>query len=110
MARLVVAAVAVLIWSISGPAKAADAPSGPWNGNEERRPAQNYDIPDEADIGGSRMSGSRIIAGTEVMPNTMVGFGMFGQKAEKTPHAASTARELALPKSRKAAVGLSFKF
>ena len=87
MARLVAVALAISFSSVPGVASAADRPSNPWNGTEEPRPAPSFDIPDEADIENSKAAGSRIIAGTEVMPNTMVGIGMFGQKAEKSPHA-----------------------
>lgn len=110
MARLVVFALAVSLSSASGLASAADRPSNPWSGAEESRAPPSFDIPDEIDLAGSRATGSRIIAGTEVLPNATVGFGMFGQKVEKSPHASSTVRELAIPKSRRAAVGLSFKF
>ena len=110
MARLVAAALAVSLSSVSGVAHAADRPSSAWNGTEQPRPAPSFDIPNEPDLIGSSTNVSRIIAGTEVLPNTTVGFGMFGQKVEKSPHASSTVRELAIPKSRRAAVGLSFKF
>ena len=110
MARLVVVALVIFFLSVPGIASAADKASSPWNGTEEARPGPSFDIPDENDLVGSRNPGSRIIAGTEVYPNATVGFGMFGQKAEKSPHASSTVRELATPKSRRAAVGLSFKF
>lgn len=110
MARLVAVALAISFSSVSGVAHAADRPASAWSGPEAPRPAPSFDIPDENELVGSRTAGTRIIAGTEVYPNTTVGFGMFGQKAEKSPHASSTVRELAIPKSRRAAVGLSFKF
>ena len=109
MARLVAVALAVSFSLISGAAAAADPPS-PWRGAQESRPISKFAITNDADPVGSRSSESRIIAGTELFPNAMLGFGMFGQKAEKSPHASSTARELAIPKSRRAAVGFSFKF
>lgn len=110
MARLVAVALVISFSSFSGVAQAADRPASPWNGTEELRAPPSFDIPDETNVLNSRTTGSRIIAGTELFPNTTVGFGMFGQKAEKSPHAPSIARELSLPKSRKAAVGLSLRF
>lgn len=110
MARLVAVALLISFSSVSGLAQAADRPASPWNGSVEPRPSLSFNIPSDADLVGSRSTGSRIIAGTELLPNTTVGFGMFGQKAEKSPHASSTVRELAIPKSRRAAVGLSFRF
>ena len=110
MARLVAVALAISFASVSGVAQAADRPSSPWHGAEEPRPSPSFDIPNDTELVGTRTSGSRIIAGTELLPNTLVGIGMFGQKAEKSPHASSTVRELAIPKSRRAAVGLSFRF
>ena len=110
MARLVAVALAISFSSVPGVASAADKAANPWNGTEETRPAPSFEIPNETDLVGPGTNVSRIIAGTEVLPNTTVGFGMFGQKAEKSPHASSTVRELAIPKSRRAAVGLSFKF
>lgn len=109
MARLVPIAIMAMIlsapaWSQSTQIVANSAPEA------HARP-QNYDIPDSAaypSFGG--MSGSRIVAGTELLPNTLVGIGMFGPKAEKSPHAAATARDLAVTRSRKAAVGLSLRF
>ena len=44
------------------------------------------------------------------MPNGVLGVGMFGQKAEKGPLSAATARDYSLRKQRKAAVGFSLKF
>lgn len=110
MSRLVLVAIVMAISSTSGVAQAADAPKNPWHDSREPRPAPSFDIPDEVEMTATTANGSRIIAGTELIPNTMVGVGMFGEKAEKSPLAPSVGRELAIPKSRKAAVGLSFKF
>lgn len=110
MARLVAVALAVSFSLISGAAVAADRSPSPWRGAQENRPISKFAITSETDLAGSRSSESPIIAGKELFPNTTIGFGMFGQKAEKSPHTSSTARELAIPKSRRAAVGLSLKF
>lgn len=110
MARLALVTLAVAASSVSGVAQAAERPENPWHEPRDIRQAPNFDIPNEIVVATSRGSGSRIIAGAELIPNTMVGFGMFGQKADKSPHAPAVERELALPKSRKAALGLSFRF
>ena len=44
------------------------------------------------------------------MANTSVGFGMFGEKAERPDHARSTNRDYSVPKSRKAAFGVALRF
>jgi hypothetical protein len=110
MARLVPIASMIAIlsapaWSQSAPVAPISAPAAHQQGR-----AQNYDIPDEqaTSVGGG--FGSRVLAGTELAPDTLVGFGIFGLKAEKSPHAAATARDLSLTRSRKAAVGLSMRF
>ena len=110
MVRLVLVAFAMAILSVSGIAQAADTPRNPWQGPKEPRPAPSFDIPDELETTASTTNGSRIFAGTEVIPNAIVGVGMFGEKAEKSPLPPAVQRDLAIPKSRKPAVGFSFKF
>jgi hypothetical protein len=110
MARLLLVTLAASLASVSGVAQSAEKPANPWQSPKEARPALTFDIPDEEEAIGSSARGSRIIAGTEVIPNAVVGIGMFGQKTEKAPLPPVVARELAIPKSRKAAVGFSFKF
>lgn len=76
-----------------------------------QRPASRFaisDIPASPRL--SPQAGSRIIAGTELSPNAMIGFGIFGEKPERAAHAPATSRDLRLPKSRKAAVGFSLRF
>lgn len=109
MARLSSLSIAILLSSVPATSLAAQA-ANPWHASDEPAPANSFDLPDErsARIGSS--SGSRIIAGTDVMPNATVGFGMFGHKSEKSQLAPATARDLSLPRTRRAAVGFSLKF
>lgn len=109
MARLLLVVTAASLASVSGIAHAADVPSGLPQATHEPRPAPSFDILDES-APNPKSYGSRIIAGTEVMPNAMLGVGFFGERAEKSAHAPSIAREFTLPKSRKAAVGFSLRF
>jgi hypothetical protein len=44
------------------------------------------------------------------MPNGVIGFGLFGQRSAGPGGSPVTARDWALPKQRKAAVGFSLKF
>jgi len=67
-------------------------------------------VDDESDISRSPNKGSKIIAGTELLANTTVGFGFFGQKAERPDHARSISRDYSIPKSRKAAFGVALRF
>ena len=105
----IAAAIAMLsapAWSQSTPIAPVSAPEAHQHGR-----SLNFDMPDGAtDPSFVAISGSRVVAGTELAPNTLVGIGMFGLKSEKSPHAAATARDLAVTRSRKAAVGLSLKF
>lgn len=112
MARLV---SQILILTLIPGAAAAQAggtaTSDPWHSNEKIHSPRSFDIPDQpVDPRSDTRFGSRIIAGTQLTANGMVGFGLFGQKSEKGPLSAVTARDLALPKSRKAAVGFSLRF
>jgi hypothetical protein len=78
---------------------------------DEAKPERSFDIVDDvADTDGPSSKGSRIIAGTEVMANTSIGFGMFGEKAERPEHARSINRDYSIPKSRKAAFGVALRF
>lgn len=110
MARLV--PIASMIAILSAPAWSQPTPVAPISAPEasQHGKAPNYDIPDDqvTSIGGG--FGSQVLAGTQLAPDTLVGFGIFGLKAEKSPHAAATARDLSITRSRKAAVGVSLKF
>lgn len=110
MARLV-ATILLPLMSVSAGAHAADPSGIPWRADVKTHHSRNFHITDQAsDSKAGKAWGSRIIAGQQLMPNGMLGIGMFGQKAEKGPHSAATARDYAMPKQRKAAVGFSLKF
>jgi hypothetical protein len=112
MARIV--SIALMSMLVAAPVKAQVANSaapGPWQLSEDIAAERNFDIvDDESDTVGSGGKGSRIIAGTEVMANTAIGFGLFGEKAERPDHARSTNRDYSMPKTRKAAFGVAVRF
>jgi hypothetical protein len=86
------------------------APS-PFQVSEEQKPERSFDIVDyPADTDSSGVKGSKIIAGTELLANTSIGFGMFGEKADRPDHTRSITRDYSVPKSRKAAIGVAFRF
>lgn len=90
---------------------AKDRTPSPYQVSEEQDQERSFDIVDDApEPDGSTGKGSRIIAGTEVMANTMVGFGMFGEKADRPDHTRSINRDYSLPKTRKAAFGVALRF
>ena len=55
-------------------------------------------------------SDDRISLSTNIGPNLSAGLGVFGHKRDKGYQRPVTGRELDLPKSRRAGVGLSLKF
>jgi hypothetical protein len=89
---------------------AASTAQNPWNVSEDAKPSPDFNIVDDSTAPGRTSKGSVIIAGTELIPNAMVGFGMFGERAERPDHARSTSRDYSLPRSRKAAVGFALRF
>lgn len=111
MARLVATIFVLTFSSIASGAIAAEPPSGPWHPDTKFQSSHSFQVPEVA-AGGIAGKGweSRIFAGRQLMPNGVIGIGMFGQKMEKGPHSPSTARDLSMPKQRKAAVGFSLKF
>lgn len=112
MARYVRIALASALLSAPVQAQVADnsAPS-PWHVSDIDVPEPNFEIIDELAVPGPPGGkGSRIIAGTEVMANTAIGFGIFGEKADRPDHARSTNRDYSMPKSRKAAFGVALRF
>ena len=112
MPRFVSIALASVLFAAPVQAQVAkDRVPPSWQVSEETKPERSFDIVDDSfDINGTSGKGSRIIAGTEVMANTSVGFGMFGEKAERPDHARSTNRDYSVPKSRKAAFGVALRF
>ena len=112
MARFVPSALASVLLAAPGQAQVAmnHAPS-PFQVTVEEPAKPSFDIVDDAaDSDGSSSKGSRIIAGTEVLANTSIGFGMFGEKSDPPDHARSTNRDYSVPKTRKAAFGVALRF
>ena len=112
MPRFVTLAFGCVLFAAPVSAQVADrpAPSSSQAGDEQK-PERSFDIVDEdPDTNGSGSKGSRIIAGTEVMANTSIGFGVFGEKANPPDHAKSIYRDYSVPKSRKAAFGVALRF
>lgn len=60
--------------------------------------------------GFSGRRGGGMLAGTEVGRGATFGLGMFGLKREKSEIAPTTVREINLPKTRRAGLGLSLSF
>lgn len=111
MARLVATIIVLTLPAIACGAHAAEPSSSPWRAGPKAQPIRSFDIPDQTSNNRAGKGWeSRIFAGRQLMPNGVIGVGMFGQKAEKGPHSAATARDYSMPKQRKAAVGFSLKF
>ena len=114
MARFVSIALASVLFTAPVQAQVAkDHAPSPWQVSDEAKPEteRNFDIVDNAaDSNGSNSKGSRIVAGTEILANTAIGFGMFGEKSERPDHARSTNRDYSMPKTRKAAFGVALRF
>lgn len=111
MARLLATLFVVTSSSFVPGALAAEPSSSPWRADTKVQANRNFDLPDERSATRAAKGWeSRLFAGRQVMPNGTFGIGMFGPKAEKGPHSAATARDLSMPKQRKAAVGFSLKF
>ena len=111
MARLVATTLLLTFPSLAAGTQAAEPSRGPWHTDEKIRTSRNFQIDEhESQVDSGKGGGSRIFAGRHLMPNGVVGIGMFGQKADKGPHSAATDRDLSLPKQRKAAVGFSLRF
>ena len=111
MARLIPTGLILAFSTLSGAALAADPLESPWSVREKSVHTRSFDIAsDRSSARPDRDAGTRIIAGREVMPNGTIGFGLFGQKSPSHSLGPVTARDMALPKQRKAAVGFSLKF
>ena len=68
-----------------------------------------FSLPETGPGFAGRNSGG-MLAGTEVGPGATFGLGMFGLKREKSEIAPTTVREINLPKTRRAGLGLSLSF
>jgi hypothetical protein len=92
-------------------ALAAEPLTVPSDADQKKQPSRSFLLPDAGRTADVRdRSGSRIFAGKQLMPNGVIGIGIFGPKAEKGPLSAATARDLSVRKRRKAAVGFSLRF
>jgi hypothetical protein len=112
MARFVPLALASVLFAASAEAQVANSPApSPWQVSNIDVPEPDFEIIDELAVPGPPGGkGSRIIAGTEVMANTAIGFGIFGEKAQPQDHGRSINRDYSVPKSRKAAFGVALRF
>ena len=111
MARLVATIFVLTLSPIAVGAHAAEPVSSPTQTDQRAQSSRSFKLPEPTPrFSGEDHSSSRIFAGRELMPNGVIGVGMFGPKAEKGPHSAATARDLSVRKQRKAAVGFSLKF
>ena len=112
MARFAAVAFASMLFATSAETQVVNNDAqDPWHVRPEKRASPNFGITDDSvDPGTSAAKGSLIIAGTDLTPNTMVGFGMFGERAERPDHARSTNRDYSMPKTRKPAVGFALRF
>ena len=111
MARLAATILVLTLAPMAVGAHAAEPLNTPLHIAQKAQPSRSFKLPEF----GSRFSrgdhsGSRIFAGRELMPNGVIGVGMFGQKTDKGPLSPATARDLSIRKQRKAAVGFSLKF
>lgn len=111
MARLVPTVLIIASTSFSGAAIAADRPDSPWSTREKSPLSRSFEIADNRDASQpGRADGARIIAGRQIMPNGIIGFGFFGPKPAASLVAPVTIGERAIRKQRRAAVGLSLRF
>lgn len=58
----------------------------------------------------SRWESDELNTHAEIAPNARLGFGIFGLKSERSRQAPVTVREIDIPKTRRAGVGLSIRF
>lgn len=110
MARIGHFGWALLAFPAVGIAQTPAPSASPWQVQVEPQKAQSFDIASTRINLPSDNPDSRVVAGTEVLPNGMVGFGMFGERTQSANHSRSTVRDFSLPRDRKPAVGFSLKF
>lgn len=111
MARFVTIALSALLIAAPVQAQVANGSAqSPWDVSQNEKSSPSFHIADDPASPDTSAKGSVIVAGKELIPNTTVGFGMFGERAERPDHARSTSRDYSLPKTRKAAVGVALRF
>lgn len=110
MVRLSAAASALLLLASPAWSQQANLTLLPPPASTEQAPAFDFSLPDDPDGKAPGNRGSNIVAGTEVSPNGMVGFGIFGEKSGELAQPPVTNRDYTLGRQRKPAVGFSLKF
>ena len=111
MARARSPTLFLVMAALAAGAQAGEPLKAPWSGIEKPPETSNFSMPHAAPAPTAEMNGgSRIFAGTALLPNTMFGLGLFGERVSGEPLAPVTGREIDLPKRRKAAVGFSLRF
>jgi hypothetical protein len=110
MARKSLFSLALIALPAAGLAQTQGQTPSPWQAAPEPPKTQSFDLSSTRTSLPSDNPDSRVVAGTEVLPNTMVGFGMFGDQMQPSSHSRSTVRDFSLPRDRKPAVGFSLKF
>ena len=69
-------------------------------------PSQRYALPQSPDYVPET---GRMWAGREIAPNARFGVGMFGLKKERAPGSSVTVRDIEMPRTRRAGLGLTLK-
>src|SRR5881394_2355105 len=110
MARLVPIALFLVrspaaAWPQSAPIRDFSIPSEAWQaptgGQFRLRPNTRNE---------ANSSGGPTFAGTELAPNTMLGFGTFGLKRDRSYQPPVTVRDIATSRTRRAGVGVRLRF
>ena len=111
MARLVLVALALSFPTCAGWAQTPTPSASPWQVGAEPRPARSFDLTStHINQPSGDDSEDGVVAGTELVPDGVVGFGMFGAETEELTHSRATVRDFTVPRQRKPAVGFSLKF
>jgi hypothetical protein len=111
MARLVLFAVALTYPACAGWTQTPASPPSPWQVSAEPRPTRSFDSSSTgANPPASDYAENSFVTETELLPNGMIGFGMFGEKRVGSIHSRATVRDFTIPRQRKPAVRFSLKF
>ena len=112
-----VASVALLVAIIETPtwSQSIDPASKPlspeaWRLTEQGAPRSSFTLPQNLDNPPPSGPDTRMFAGTEVSPNSIIGFGVFGLRGDKAVLPPATVYEVNTRQSRKPGLGFSFKF
>ena len=111
MARAFTPTLFLVMSSLAANAQAGEPLKAPWSGGGKSAEASRFAMPNAPSASTvGKSDGTRIFAGTSLLPNAVFGLGLFGEKAGREPLAPVTAREIDRPRQRKAAVGFSLRF